>query len=165
MVRERGDIVEIELDVPAVADPGRRDAHVAEVTARAVDALGGSDALLYTSRTLLRSTDPSASLEIARQVSTAVTTVVRGTVAAEPAWVVAKGGITSTMLRCAAWAFGARRSSVNSCPGSCPSSGPSRPSPRSWSSARPTSCSPATSATRPPWLTSLSSSAAGRPTS
>src|SRR6185436_11724526 len=72
-----------------------RDAHVAEVTARVVDALGGSDVLLFTSRTLLRDTDPAASLDIARQVSTAVITVVRGALAAEPAWVVAKGGITS----------------------------------------------------------------------
>jgi uncharacterized protein YgbK (DUF1537 family) len=110
VVRERGDIVEIELDVPAVADPARRDAHVAEVTARAVDALGGSEVLLYTSRTLLRSTDPSASLEIARQVSTAVTTVVRGTMAAEPAWVVAKGGITSHDV--AVRGLGIRRATV-----------------------------------------------------
>ena len=77
VARERGGIAEVELDVPAVADPARRDAHVAEVTARVVDALAGSDVLLFTSRTLLRDTDPAASLEIARQVSTAVITVVR----------------------------------------------------------------------------------------
>jgi len=111
VARERGDIVEIELDVPTVADSARRDAHVAEVTARVVGALGGSDVLLYTSRTLLRDPDPSASLEIARQVSTAVTTVVSGTVAAaEPAWVVAKGGITSHDV--AVHGLGIRRATV-----------------------------------------------------
>ena len=95
MARERGDIVEVELEVPAVADPARRDAHVADVTARVVGALAESDVLLFTSRTLVRDIDPAASLEISRRVSTAVIEVVRGAVAAEPAWVVAKGGITS----------------------------------------------------------------------
>ena len=95
MARERGHIIEVELDVPAVADPARRDAHVAETTARVVAALADSDVLLFTSRTLVRGTDPAASLEISRRVSTAVIEVVRGAVAAEPAWVVAKGGITS----------------------------------------------------------------------
>ena len=41
VAQERGGIAEVELDVPAVADPSRRDAHVAEVTARVVDALAG----------------------------------------------------------------------------------------------------------------------------
>jgi uncharacterized protein YgbK (DUF1537 family) len=95
VARARGDLTGVELEVPAVADPARRDAHVAEVTGRVVDALAGSDVLLVTSRTLLRGTDPDASLEISRTVSTAVVDVVRGAVAAEPAWVVAKGGITS----------------------------------------------------------------------
>jgi uncharacterized protein YgbK (DUF1537 family) len=95
VARERGDIIEVELEVPAVADPARRDAHVAETTARVVAALADSDVLLFTSRTLVRGTDPAASLEISRRVSTAVIEVVRGAVAAEPAWVVAKGGITS----------------------------------------------------------------------
>ena len=95
VARERGDIIEVELKVPAVADPARRDAHVAETTARVVGALADSDVLLFTSRTLVRGTDPAASLEISRRVSTAVIEVVRGAVAAEPAWVVAKGGITS----------------------------------------------------------------------
>jgi uncharacterized protein YgbK (DUF1537 family) len=95
VARERGDIIEVKLEVPAVADPARRDAHVAETTARVVGALADSDVLLFTSRTLVRGTDPAASLEISRRVSTAVIEVVRGAVAAEPAWVVAKGGITS----------------------------------------------------------------------
>jgi len=110
VAQERGGIAEVELDVTAVADPSRRDAHVAEVTDRVVDALAGSDVLLFTSRTLLRDTDPAASLEIARQVSTAVITVVRGAVAAGPAWVVAKGGITSHDV--AVRGLGIRRATV-----------------------------------------------------
>jgi uncharacterized protein YgbK (DUF1537 family) len=95
VARERGSVVEVELDVPAVADPDRRDAHVADTTDRVVAALAGSDVLLFTSRTLVRDPDPAVSLDISRRVSTAVIEVVRGAVAAEPAWVVAKGGITS----------------------------------------------------------------------
>jgi uncharacterized protein YgbK (DUF1537 family) len=110
VARERGDITEVELDVPAVADPARRDAHVADITARVVGALADSDVLLFTSRTLVRDTDPAASLEISRRVSTAVIEVVRGAVAAEPAWVVAKGGITSHDV--AVRGLGIRRATV-----------------------------------------------------
>jgi uncharacterized protein YgbK (DUF1537 family) len=46
-------------------------------------------------RDLLRGRDATESLEISRQVSTAVIEVVRAALAARPAWVVAKGGITS----------------------------------------------------------------------
>jgi uncharacterized protein YgbK (DUF1537 family) len=110
VARECGDITEVELEVPAVADPARRDAHVAEITDRVVDALTDSDALLFTSRTLLRDADPGASLQIARQVSTAVTEVVRGAVGAAPAWVIAKGGITSHDV--AVRGLGIRRATV-----------------------------------------------------
>jgi uncharacterized protein YgbK (DUF1537 family) len=110
VARRHGGISQIELEVDAVADPARRDAHVAGVTDRVVAALGGSDVLLFTSRTLLRDADPGASLEIARQVSTAVIEVVRGAVAAEPAWVVAKGGITSHDV--AVRGLGIRRATV-----------------------------------------------------
>jgi uncharacterized protein YgbK (DUF1537 family) len=110
VARERGGLTEIELDVPTVADPARRAGYVADVTARVVAALAESDVLLFTSRTLLRVADPAASLEIARQVSTAVIEVVRGAVAAEPAWVVAKGGITSHDV--AVRGLGIRRATV-----------------------------------------------------
>jgi uncharacterized protein YgbK (DUF1537 family) len=110
VARECGDITEVELEVPAVADPARSDAHVAEITDRVVDALTDSDALLFTSRTLLRDADPGASLQIARQVSTAVTEVVRGAVGAAPAWVIAKGGITSHDV--AVRGLGIRRATV-----------------------------------------------------
>jgi uncharacterized protein YgbK (DUF1537 family) len=85
----------VELDVGAVAEPARREQHVADVTARVIAGLGHSDVLLFTTRALLRAPDPGASLEISRQVSTAVTEVVHGAVASGPAWVVAKGGVTS----------------------------------------------------------------------
>src|SRR3954447_268200 len=70
VARERGDLTEGELEVPAVADPVRRHAHVREITDRVVGALVDTDVLLFTSRTLLRDADAGASLEIARQVFT-----------------------------------------------------------------------------------------------
>src|SRR6187200_221213 len=95
VARERGGIVEVELEVPAITDPARRDRHVADATAGVVSALEHSDVLVYTSRTLIRDDDPATSLAIAGQVSTALIEVVRGAVPSKPAWVVAKGGITS----------------------------------------------------------------------
>jgi uncharacterized protein YgbK (DUF1537 family) len=88
-------LIEVELDVAAIADAGRRDAHLADATRQVVSTLDRSEVLLFTSRDLLRGRDATESLEISRQVSTAVTEVVRAALAARPAWVVAKGGITS----------------------------------------------------------------------
>ena len=52
--------------------------------------------LLYTSRALVRGRGrATGSLAIARTVSAALSRVVRDALAARPAWVVAKGGITS----------------------------------------------------------------------
>ncbi|HWD48009.1 MAG TPA: four-carbon acid sugar kinase family protein [Actinomycetota bacterium] len=95
VARDRGGLATVELDVTAVADPARRDGHVAEATRRVVAALEGSDALLVTSRALRRGRDAAESLEISREVAVAVTEVVRGALPARPAWVLAKGGITS----------------------------------------------------------------------
>jgi uncharacterized protein YgbK (DUF1537 family) len=96
LARGRGGFGEVELDVSAVIDPTRRDGHVATVTSRVVTALRAADVVLATSRALSRGDDALASLDIARRVSAAVVDVVRGVrAAAQPAWYVAKGGITS----------------------------------------------------------------------
>ena len=95
VAQQRGGLTEVELDVARLADAASADAHVADTTRRVRSALASSDVLLYTSRTLLRGADADASLAIARTVSTAVTAVVRDALTARPAWVVAKGGITS----------------------------------------------------------------------
>jgi uncharacterized protein YgbK (DUF1537 family) len=87
-----GAIARIELDVPSVLD-GSRD--VAAETARQVAAaLGRSDVLLYTSRAASAGSGGADSLAIGRNVSAALSRAVRA-LAAEPAWIIAKGGITS----------------------------------------------------------------------
>ena len=93
--RSQGALAEIELHVATLLEPQQRDSHIAEVGARVADALARSDVLLFTSRTLLRGGDADDSLAISRTVSTAVVEVVQAALKAQPAFVVAKGGITS----------------------------------------------------------------------
>jgi uncharacterized protein YgbK (DUF1537 family) len=109
--RQRGGLVEVELDVPALLDPSTAATHVDQAAARIVAALPHSDVLVCTSRDLVAvDNDPDASLDIARTVSTALVTVVEKARVARPAWVVAKGGITSHDL--AVRGLGIRRATV-----------------------------------------------------
>jgi uncharacterized protein YgbK (DUF1537 family) len=94
VARRRGGLVEVELEVDQILDD-RAPRHVAAVVARLTETLASADALLFTSRSLTRGSDAAASLDIARRISDAVVEVVRGVRAAKPAWVIAKGGITS----------------------------------------------------------------------
>ena len=93
-VQERGTLAEVEIHVPSVLDE-RREQHLADVAAQVRETLTRSDCVVYTSRDLVRTEDPAESLAIARSVSDAVVEVVRAVRGARPAWVVAKGGITS----------------------------------------------------------------------
>jgi uncharacterized protein YgbK (DUF1537 family) len=100
-LRRRGQIAEIELDVPTLLDPAQRDEHVRAIGARAVQLLGDpdrtADVVIRTSRALVTGSDAQHSLAIARAVSDALVATVQHIVAAiRPAFVVAKGGITSS---------------------------------------------------------------------
>jgi len=110
VARDRGGLATVELDVAAVADPARRHGQVAEAIRLVVSALDHFDVLLVTSRELRRGRDAAESLEISRRVSVAVTEVVHGALPARPAWVVAKGGITSHDV--AVRGLGIRRATV-----------------------------------------------------
>ena len=92
-LRARGATTDIELDVPAIVS-GTDD--VVAATARHVaEALGRSDVLLYTSRTFVAAASAADNLAIGRKVSAALSRIVREALAARPAWILAKGGITS----------------------------------------------------------------------
>ncbi|MFF8971828.1 four-carbon acid sugar kinase family protein [Streptomyces sp. NPDC014995] len=96
-LRERGGIAEYELDVALLLDEERRDAHIAEVAAAAAGALESADAVIRTSRTLVKGADAGDSLAISRKVSAALVDAVRRVNATRrPAFVIAKGGITSS---------------------------------------------------------------------
>jgi uncharacterized protein YgbK (DUF1537 family) len=105
VLRARRRPAEIEVDVPAIlAGVGDVPGLIAR---QVVAALRQSDVLLYTSRAVFSGSarqDGSAwqdgsvwqdSLAVARAVSAAVARIVRESLAAEPAWLVAKGGITA----------------------------------------------------------------------
>lgn len=94
VVKDRGGLHEIELNVPTVLTDQRTD-HLNNAVTDAAEALKTSDVVIYTSRDLVRTEDPRESLAIARSVSDAVVEVVRGVMKVKPAWVIAKGGITS----------------------------------------------------------------------
>ena len=108
-VQERGTLAEVEIDVPSVLDE-RRAEHLAQVAGMVRESLTRSDCVLYTSRDLVRTDDPAESLDIARSVSDAVVEIIQQVRTARPAWVVAKGGITSHEV--AAHGLGIRRARV-----------------------------------------------------
>lgn len=100
-LRAGGHILELELDVPTLLDPSARDQHVTEVATQAAQLLqdnaSDSDVVIRTSRTLITGADAIDSLEIARTVSAALVGTVREVVKlVRPAFVLAKGGITSS---------------------------------------------------------------------
>ncbi|WP_129656707.1 four-carbon acid sugar kinase family protein [Rothia halotolerans] len=94
-VQERGTLTEFELDVARLLDESSREAHIEETVAAIREELGRNDCVVYTSRERVSTDDPDESLAIARSVSDAVVRVVAEVRGALPAWVVAKGGITS----------------------------------------------------------------------
>lgn len=97
-LRENTELEAIELDVAALLDPVRR-AHALEDAARHLHASLSSarDTVVYTSRDLIAGKNATASLDIGRQVSTALTALVQGLVV-RPRFLIAKGGITSSDL-------------------------------------------------------------------
>jgi uncharacterized protein YgbK (DUF1537 family) len=106
-------LAEVTLDVPSLLVSEQRDAVVAAAVDAVLAALADHDVIVSTSRRLVTGVDGDASLRIARTVSAAVVDVVADTVdQARPAWIVAKGGITSSDVATAglgitrAWARG-----------------------------------------------------------
>ena len=90
-LRARGGTTDIELDVSAaLTGPGA----VAATGLRVAAALARSDVLLYTSRAVVQRAGED-SLAVARMVSAALAGIVRGAMSAQPAWILAKGGITA----------------------------------------------------------------------
>jgi len=86
----------VEIDVERLlSDAGA--AHVSDVVTEITAALAAGDVIVHTSRLLIKTDDPAASLQIARTVSAAVVEVVNRTLkTSPPRFVIAKGGITSS---------------------------------------------------------------------
>lgn len=94
-VQASSGLAEFELQVEKLLDPAARAPHLDEVVDAVRAGLKTNDCVVYTSRTLISTDDPTESLAIARSVSDAVVEVVQRVRSARPAWVIAKGGITS----------------------------------------------------------------------
>jgi uncharacterized protein YgbK (DUF1537 family) len=89
-------VTPIELDVPALLDDSRRGPTLAAtVTALNTALAAGRDTVVYTSRQLITSSAPAASLAIGRRVSDALIYLVQN-LAVAPRYLIAKGGITSS---------------------------------------------------------------------
>jgi uncharacterized protein YgbK (DUF1537 family) len=110
LASRHGPEVAVELDVGSVLDTGLRPAEIERCTAALVAALGTGTALFVTGRELQRAASGSGSLDVAAQIGGAVVSVVAAAAhAIAPAWVIAKGGITSHDV---ARALGGRRATV-----------------------------------------------------
>lgn len=86
----------VELDVHRVLG-AQRDAYLAELADTIEQYLTEGNVIFHTSRELVKTADPEESLAIARSVSDALVNVVNTVVhRVTPAFVIAKGGITSS---------------------------------------------------------------------
>jgi uncharacterized protein YgbK (DUF1537 family) len=103
---EHGDLVVIEVNVPRLLQNGP-EGEVTRVSQEMNAALNaGRDTLVMTSRQLVRSVDAGRSLHIAKAVSGVIARIV-ATLEVRPAWLIAKGGITSSDI--ATLALGVKR--------------------------------------------------------
>lgn len=93
-------VVPVEIDLARCLESRAGFHEVVEHSARqVVDHLRDSDVVVMTSRTLVRGTDAEDSLRVSRVASESLVSVVRAVAARQrPAFLVAKGGITSNDL-------------------------------------------------------------------
>ena len=91
------DIAVVELDVPRLLDPASAEDELSRCGDALAAALSRTDALLSSSRTQIVGDTGHSSLVIAQTVSAALISLTSVAVhEAPPAWVLAKGGITSS---------------------------------------------------------------------
>lgn len=95
VVQQRGGLLEVELAVPRLLTDDTREAEITRAAETASIGLDEQNVVIYTSRDLISTSSREESLAIARSVSDAVVEVVQRVRRALPAWVIAKGGITS----------------------------------------------------------------------
>ena len=89
-------VVPVELDVAALLDDIRQPATIDAVTRRVDQLLAqGESVVLYTSRQLITGADGEDSLKIGQRVSSSLVEVVQS-IQTSPAYLIAKGGITSS---------------------------------------------------------------------
>jgi uncharacterized protein YgbK (DUF1537 family) len=86
----------LEVNVEALLDETHGAQEILQVTRQADQVIAkGENVLIYTSRRLVLGNHPDQSLQIGQTISTGLVEIVRG-LSSRPAWVIAKGGITSS---------------------------------------------------------------------
>jgi len=89
-------VTSLEVAVPKLLTESERQAEIARVVHLADEVLlKGREALIYTSRQLITGADAATSLQIGQVVSQSLVEIVRR-LTVKPAWIIAKGGITSS---------------------------------------------------------------------
>ncbi|MCS6908700.1 MAG: four-carbon acid sugar kinase family protein [Anaerolineales bacterium] len=89
-------VVSLEVSVPELLTEGGRQQEVSRVARQANEVLAdGKEVLIYTSRQLITGSDAASSLKIGQVVSQSLVDIVRS-LSVKPAWMIAKGGITSS---------------------------------------------------------------------
>ncbi len=95
-LRDRYDLVEIEVPVQQLLDPEKRAEMIAAFTVQITQSIqSGNDVLVFTSRAVIHGVDGRQSLEISRLVSASLIQIVQN-MEIRPHFLVAKGGITSS---------------------------------------------------------------------
>jgi uncharacterized protein YgbK (DUF1537 family) len=96
VVRFQTGIFNIEVSVEKVLDGRQRESEIRRVADLANESLASNkDTLVYTSRKLVTGDNPDASLQIGENISTALVEIV-SQLSVRPAWMIAKGGMTSS---------------------------------------------------------------------
>ena len=107
---ELTDIVPIEVKVDELLDDDKRNLEIERVVTLTNETIGsGTDAAVFTSRSLVTGKDAASSLEIGRIVSESLVEIV-SSMANQPRYLVAKGGVTSSDI--ATKALGIKRAVV-----------------------------------------------------
>jgi uncharacterized protein YgbK (DUF1537 family) len=107
--RAHHELIEVELDARKVVADTRQH-HIQEVAGRVATSLEQANVLLITSRNVVSRGGQDGELALSRLVSVALTDALARLEGHEPAWVIAKGGITSHDV--AVEGFGIRRAVV-----------------------------------------------------
>lgn len=100
----------VELDVPALLDPAQHEDVMRRTGEDLVAALQRRDVVLVTSRSRVVGSTAASSLDIARRVSASIVRLAKKARETGVAWVIAKGGITSSDVATAG--LGMRRAHV-----------------------------------------------------
>ena len=107
---DRSGIRAVEIDAGKLIDDARRGRELERVRSAAREALGRrEDIVIYTSRQTVTGPENEDHLKVGQKISAGIVSIVRG-ISARPRYIVAKGGITSSVV--ATDALGVKRAVV-----------------------------------------------------